>query len=295
MSEEYKISFKLPTTSNNILFDVADHREKIVDDLINSRFFNEFSAESYADKLIDEGASDIADLDKKINALINSKKKPSDRIDNKMTLGNFALNKKQSSSDLFKKDTGITEEEDYFVFLPSKRDMKTDYPELARVIEFKDLTNKEMVFVWFHSNQTSPYFEMEAKHKTALSIKEAWGDKLTREDIDAYLDGNFPEKIRLALERMKKYKPSVRMKALMMQEKTMADYQIILAKNISGLEPKAQSDYIDMINKINKALPELINSIEEGFGIKIRSGKDFVTENEMDTILQEDEKSTYDL
>ena len=300
MAEPQLFNFGFKIDNNVNTFDASKEKEYIVSKLIASREFDEFSAMAFAESIISDGVFSREELELKINNTIasksrGSKKNNANEVANKNISPIFASNSKQS------KDTAslIEQElkEDFFIFYPSKKSMKTEYEELDDVVEFKDLSNRELVFVWWYANQTSPYFDIkDLKHKTALCIREAFGSKLSKEDIDSFVEGNFPERISLAIPVMKRFSPSVRMKAKMMKEKIMSDYMQLLSVNVKDLDEKAVKAYVDMTKIISPALKELVADIENSFGVKIKNGKQLSSEdNEMDIILSSDTKNEYDL
>jgi hypothetical protein len=292
-------NFGFQVDNNTVTFDASKEKEYAVKRLIESREFDEFSADSHAQSIIDEGVFSKEELDLKLNNIIASKSRGSkknnpNQVTNKNVASIFASNSKQTkdSASLIEQEL----KEDFFVFLPSKKSMKTEYPELDDVVEFKDLSNRELVFVWWYANQTSPYFDMkDIKHKTALCIKESFGSKLSKDDIDSFIEGNFPEKISIAIQRMKRFNPSVRMKAKMMNEKILTDYMQMLSKNVADMDTKDAKAYVDVTKIISQNLNDLVSDIENSFGIKIKNGKISSEDNEMDIILSSEQKVDYDL
>ena len=94
---------------------------------------------------------------------------------------------------------------------------------------------------------------------------------------------------------MKRFNPSVRMKAKMMNEKILTDYMQMLSKNVADMDTKDAKAYVDVTKIISQNLNDLVSDIENSFGIKVKNGKISSEDNEMDIILSSEQKVDYDL
>lgn len=184
----------------------------------------------------------------------------------------------------------------YFtVFEPTGRNMKVDYQELASVTEFKDLTNSELVFVWWVGNRTSPVFNLPERKKVYVGYKKAFG-KAKNDTLQQYLSGIFPAKIALALEKMKTYIPSVRLEAKLMAEKTWEDYRKILSTNIDSIiDADAKTKHLNMIQKVRADMPNILRDIEMGYGVTIKEISDEDSKFKDIDILLSQEEEDYNL
>lgn len=167
------------------------------------------------------------------------------------------------------------------------KDLKRQYPELLLIKEFSALGARDLLFVWWLSNPTSPIVLLrgEDEHtKRTLAIKQVYGKTITGDKLDSFTSGNFPEKIKLAIERMRLVEPGIRAKAKMMTMKMMENFEKMVEVDMDDFdtivkEPgtgkiisretnfTARNNYINSCAKISETLPNLIKQSEEGFGI----------------------------
>lgn len=186
---------------------------------------------------------------------------------------------------------------DVTVFKPVKgKPMIEAYPELGKYDEFKNIPDTYIRYAWYFGNRSSPFYNENSHYrKTTLCFKQAFG-KLTQGNTGIAKrlhENDVPEEIINAIERMRKFNPSIRDKALSLQEKIFEHYETIVDKFQEYIEADAEAnesdnaeegkkgkrlsigatkDYVELTAKINKELPSLILNLEEGFGVK--RGKD---------------------
>jgi len=160
-----------------------------------------------------------------------------------------------------------------FAPISHDRNLKTDHPELKEVSEFDNLSNKEMLFVWYFANVTSPYAKIRSPREKALqSLKKVWGDSMPQKLKDEMLSGQFSAKMRDAIEKMGSYAPELRARAKSMVEGIFDTYETILSERYQDFEgenaTKNRQEYVDISGKIIKAMPDLVKQIETGYGVK---------------------------
>ncbi len=180
------------------------------------------------------------------------------------------------------------EQKQILLFGPMEdKDLKRQYPELLLIKEFSVLGAKDLLFTWWISNPTSPIVllkDHDQRSKNLLAVRQVYGKTMTGEKLDSYTSGNFPEKVKIAIERMKLLEPGIRAKAKMMTMKMMEnfekmvevdmdDFDTIVKDPVSGkviskeTNFTARNNYINSCAKISETLPNLIKQSEEGFGI----------------------------
>jgi hypothetical protein len=162
--------------------------------------------------------------------------------------------------------------------------LKKTYPELAENKKFKSLLSDEMLFVWYYANQSSPIdpeLPDAIRSRTAASrcIKDP--DKKER-----FINMDFPEAVKEAIEEMKKYSPETRAVAKRIIQASFANLQRLAAVNIDDfnyvdangeerVDHAARKQYSDTVAKISETLPSLISQMEHGFGITdTKTGKE---------------------
>lgn len=161
------------------------------------------------------------------------------------------------------------------MFAPkSERDIRRSYPELSRIKEFTGLSSSELLFTWWHSNRTSPFYHLtDEKSRVSQSFDRAFGKNHMAEK-DRYLNGFIPEKIKSACSRMEKFDSDVRSRAKMMVEKIMNKFEetVDMPKeafydNDGNLDVNKKRAYIETCSKIADKLPDLVAQLESGYGI----------------------------
>lgn len=185
------------------------------------------------------------------------------------------------------------EESKIYLFGPkNKKDLKHQYPELGNFPEFKNLTTAELLFVWWYANQTSPLVtddNLSDKMRIAFAFTEAFGTKSNDAVYDKrktdYYSSNFPSHISIAIDVMRSFNPTVRARSRMMVEKILANYEKLVDIKISDFETKnddgskeinwtGRNNYVTSTKNISDTLPQLINQVEQGFGVSDNKGEE---------------------
>lgn len=159
------------------------------------------------------------------------------------------------------------------LFQPSDLDLRLDYPELFEYSAFEELTPKEVLFVWYFGNRTSPYYLItDKKKKLDLCIKASFG-YLSDDDYYYYSNGKMPPQISIAIEQMQKFNPSYRLRAKMGIEKIFNIVEDFIGSlsNITDVDEikKASDVLLDIAGKMESVVKQL----EQGYGIKTVSAK----------------------
>ena len=157
------------------------------------------------------------------------------------------------------------------LFEPSALPMKADYPELAKVEEFDGITDRDLRLVWYWSAKGSKYSEIQDLPKRANAIARAeFGGKIGLVEIRDWEKGKFPDPVKVAMDRMRRFAPTDRSRAKDMVEKIFDTYEKIVGAALDDLldDMDKQKKYIDNTSNIVDRLPILIKHKEEGFGYK---------------------------
>ena len=165
----------------------------------------------------------------------------------------------------------------YSMFYPKNvKTFKTDYPELLKNQKYSGLSNNEMLFVWYFACEASPFSkEDNDKVRCEMSVNEAFGRK-AEELMSVYLNGNYKEEVRGAINEMKSYRIGPRVRSKLMIEKIMANYEKMvdidpskefINEDSDGTDWSKKKAYIDACANISKTLPNLISQAEGGFGV----------------------------
>jgi hypothetical protein len=175
---------------------------------------------------------------------------------------------------------------DLFVPVVSK-DLRKTYPELARIEEFKDMNSSDLKFCWYYAI----YFAdlEDVKQKVKKSIDHSYGDVISRIDHDRFMKLDFPDRILVAIKKFETFDIGVRFRARMITERQLQAFEKLSIADVDNVgkvliydeDDRNHEDaigekrdwtqvnaFVNTQVKINESLPELINRMEEGFGIK---------------------------
>lgn len=192
--------------------------------------------------------------------------------------------------------------EDVDLFRVTEKEMRVEYPELAKIEEFRGLKTKELKFVWYYANRTSPlYLPTKGERGRILAcIKYGFNVDVTREitdELSKYLSGNFPEKIKNAIERMERFNPSARLRAKMAVEKIFDNLEASLildeeTKEEMSKDLEMKKKYIELSVKVAENISSVVEQMEQGFGVKGYGGyeKGDKGPSLMDTLHMEDDE-----
>jgi hypothetical protein len=174
------------------------------------------------------------------------------------------------------------------------KDIRIEYPDLDDVEEFKNLTASQLSFVWAYANKTSPYYKIQdEKEKISKCCLLAFRKRLGREQLEKYLEKDFPDLVVLAIPKMQKYNPSFRMRAKLLAERQfhMIDdmtSQVEGYGEIMTLDEKKK--FADFINTSSSIIPKIVDQIENAYGVKLKvvRKKEEGGMTDMDKIMSED-------
>lgn len=166
----------------------------------------------------------------------------------------------------------------YSMFYPkTKAGILVDYPELKKHEIFTKINKFELLFAWYFACKASPFdYEEDVREKTILALRESFGDKKAVKLKETFLAGNFSEKLRAAIVEMRKFQIGPRIRAKIMTEKIMSNYEKLIdidvdtefkGKEGEGEDWTKKKAYIDSCAKISLTIPMLINQAEGGFGV----------------------------
>lgn len=163
---------------------------------------------------------------------------------------------------------------DVLMFEPSNRDMKIDYPELAEIDEFKDLSSRQLKFVWYVANRTSPLAGIKGIKRLKVAASTAWGNYHTKkQEAKEYAEGKYPDEIKAAIDVMASFIPSVRLKAKFMQEYIFDKMQSIIMvseTDMNDMDADEKKKYTDLALKVSSELNSVVDRLENGYGVKVK-------------------------
>jgi hypothetical protein len=162
------------------------------------------------------------------------------------------------------------------LFKPQSGKLRQVYPELKANKKFDDIPNDEFLFVWYYACASSPVNPelpdtIRARSAAAQALKDT--DKKHK-----FSNLEFPEKVKEAIEEMKKYNPDVRAVAKRiiqttfnnLEKLTNVDDDSFIYTDSDGQKKTdwtGRKQYVDSVAKISETIPGLIAQMEHGFGI----------------------------
>jgi len=172
-------------------------------------------------------------------------------------------------------------------------DMFQEYPELASLEEFVMLSEKDLRFVWYFSNVTSPVYKKYYSNKSKLAEKSmiaAYGRKIENSDPSKWISFirlSFPAKISIAIDKMQSFRVTARIKAQSAIESSFNNI-LDIAEDRPG-DDSTISDkkaYTSTVAEISKILPSILKQVEEGFGIRREESGHSRDDSLMDELLE---------
>lgn len=188
------------------------------------------------------------------------------------------------------KEKELLHHDDVRLFGPkNEQDLRRQYKELKDSPEFTQLTNKELLFTWWFACPTSPFVmnEYPTRERMDAAIGKSFG-KMDAKMHAEYVALNFPERVRVAVEKMRSYRPDLRVRSKLMIEDIFNRFETMIQTSDNdfhkfdsegsyvGIDWTAKKQYMDTMKMIAGELPGLVNQLEESFGIDIEENNEAV-------------------
>jgi hypothetical protein len=157
---------------------------------------------------------------------------------------------------------------------------KNRFPEVGLRDEFQKLSDSEIAFIWYIACRTSPLFK---KHGTiaeriapaarnVFGGEATWGSEI--KNIVAKKGTFFPARYTDAIVLMNSFDVGLRLRAHFMNISRFNTYESMTILDDDDIEaimvdPDTAKKYVDLQGDIAKQMPELIKSIEYGYGLQI--------------------------
>lgn len=159
------------------------------------------------------------------------------------------------------------------------------YPSLQEEKVFKDLSAEDLNFAWYVGNPTSP-IDIDTptltKYRMAATVCITSSETKRR----AFIEGNIPDDVKAAINKMETFSPDARMMAKKMTQQAFHNFQKLLnvdvekdflitrtigkgeeKEEITEMDWTGRKSYVDSATKIISELPELVKKMEEGYGL----------------------------
>lgn len=165
----------------------------------------------------------------------------------------------------------------YSIFFPkSKRGLTADYPEFKKVREFIDINSAELLFVWYFACEASPFIniinEKERIHEAMMEVYIKPDAKFQ----EKYLAKNFPEKVKIAIGKMRSFRIGPRVMAMRMMENTLSNWREITDIDASddsyftgkdGVDWAKKKAFIEAGATISKNIGSVLSQVEGSYAV----------------------------
>jgi hypothetical protein len=152
------------------------------------------------------------------------------------------------------------------LFAPNgNRPLTESYPELNEVPVFKEISSRELKFVWYYTilyNNVTP-----EKDRIQMAISESYGVIISEEDKQRLINGNWSSKLHEAIDKMSSYDLSPRLKSKLMIEQIFQEYQTILKEGRASTEMEEKQKFTALSKTIMENLPMIVKSLETSLGV----------------------------
>ena len=170
----------------------------------------------------------------------------------------------------------IITSDDIVLFEPSDRSMLIDYPELANYPEFTNISARDLKFVWYVANRTSPLIKKAKTERVKRACDLAYDKKAIQNNPrikDIYTKQIIPENIVDAIKVMASFNPDFRMRAKLLNEYSfdMLQSLIYTQSPITDIEDKKKQ--AELLIKVTSALESMVFNMESSFGVKVKREK----------------------
>jgi len=186
----------------------------------------------------------------------------------------------------------------YSIFYPdSKNSIVKDYPELKNYESFRNISNNDALFVWYYACEASPLHKITSnKERASQAINKAYvkkgGPAINKDKRNKLLTGDFPDKMRQAIEDMSRFKLGPRLLIQQTIEKALhntaaiinieLDDELFKGKDGDGKDMTAYKEYMQMISTAESVMPSLLSRLEGNFGVSKKKGSKPETEESFD-------------
>lgn len=162
---------------------------------------------------------------------------------------------------------------DFTIFKPTTKDMLTEYPELNSVKEFTELQRQtELTFVWLYANKTSEIADLPDNERVVLALSQSKLDRsLSPTETREYHNLVFPSSIKMAIDKMRNYSPSLRFRAKTSLEKmfdNIEDMTKLDSDTKADMSMDEKKAYVILVQKSMEVFEEIIPQIESSYGVK---------------------------
>ena len=156
----------------------------------------------------------------------------------------------------------------YSIFWPtSKTDLLLQYPALKKDESFIRLKPRQMLFVWFFANRTSPLVQNvpDETIRIKYALGEAYHPKPVPDDIlKAYSNHKWGGEVAQAINSMRAFMPDARIRLRLLLESNIDRVQMLLEGDVSNLTTwKQRAEFFNAVEAGNRLIAEMLPLVEK--------------------------------
>lgn len=184
------------------------------------------------------------------------------------------------------------ENEDVILYGPrTGKHLRSLYPEIGRHPVLSAIKSDDLLFAWYMGIPNSPCDhdwaeEMRLTHAVSRSFT-------TKDKKDKYINRDYPDEVKQAIKIFEAMSPEGRLKAKLMTQRTFLKWEQMLnvdvdkdflitrfigkgedREEIKEMDWTGRKQFIDSSKTIIQSLPEMLQKLEEGYGITEKQKKD---------------------
>jgi hypothetical protein len=149
----------------------------------------------------------------------------------------------------------------------NNRDLRTLYPELKESSHFAKLNKMELFFVYYYASYHKE--EKDKQKRLQKAMYSTWGNRIDNKTKEEYESGNFPEKVRIAIDKWNDFDLPARMNANMAITKAYDNVVKVMSEDMVGaFDFNDKKAYLQTLQNATELLPKLLELKEKSFGIK---------------------------
>lgn len=160
------------------------------------------------------------------------------------------------------------------VFVPGKRDMKIEYPELSEIEAFSTMNDKDIRLCWYYACKSSEFNSIDDNNLRMQSALEKaygknWFSNPTAKKLAMW---DIPDYIKMGLEAMANFSPQHRSEANAMMQMMFKNLQSVIDVDPETFEmwnPGERKAYVQLVRETSDTLPNIVSQLERGFAVRV--------------------------
>jgi len=160
------------------------------------------------------------------------------------------------------------------VFVPGKRDMKVEYPELSEIEAFSTMNDKDIRLCWYYACKSSEFNNIDDNNlRMQKSLEKAYGKNwFSNPTAKKLAMWDIPDYIKMGMEAMANFSPQHRSEANALMSMMFKNLQLVVDVDSEMFEmwtPSERKAYVQLVSETAATLPNIVSQLERGFAVRI--------------------------